>query len=112
MCKFWLHAGNQGTAYRRQNDVADQTPFVTALASAFDRGAVNRENGHHNFVLKRLPDGTVAKPTVTLQQLAAISFKVLVSCPMFSRYNPDRHKDLIMLAGHRSAIDKQCLEIL
>ena len=70
-------AGNLGTAYRRQNDVADNISFVVALAAAFDRGVTKKEQGSR-LVLQMLPDGTQAKPTVTMQQLAAVSFKVLV----------------------------------
>ncbi len=77
MSIFWQPAGNQSTNYRRQHDAADHLPFVVALAAAFDRGAVKKEPGNRQ-VLAMLPDGTQARPAVTLQQLAAVSFKVLI----------------------------------
>lgn len=74
---IWQPAGNQGQAYRRQRDVADHPPFVVALAAAFDRGVTRKETGGR-LVLALQADGTLVKPTVTLQQLAAVSFKVMV----------------------------------
>lgn len=66
-----------GFAYRRHNDVADNMPFAVALGAAFDLGAVKRDQVGRWILAVQL-DGTQAKPVVTMQQLAAVSFKVLV----------------------------------
>ena len=81
---FWQPAANQSTNYRRQHDAADHMPFVVALAAAFDRGAIKKEPGNR-LVLATLPDGTISRPAVTLQQLTAVSFKVLILSLQFCR---------------------------
>lgn len=52
-------------------------PFAVALGAAFDRGAVKRDQGGRWILAVQL-DGMQDKPVVTMQQLAAVSFKVLV----------------------------------
>ena len=74
---FWHPAGRQGSNYRRVADVADEVPFVTALAVAFDKGATTKDRDGR-WILQQL-DGEDVKPCVTIQQLGAISFKVLDS---------------------------------
>lgn len=73
-----MYAGHQGDAFRRGQDAADHTPFCVALASSFDKAAQRKEAGNR-VVLATQSDGTLMKPTVTLEQLAAVAFKV-ISC--------------------------------
>lgn len=73
--------GVDGRGYRRQSDAADNTAFVASLGNAFDKTAIQHEPGN-KLVLATNPDGSCKKPCVTLQQLAAVSFKVRVSPPI------------------------------
>lgn len=67
--------GPDGRGFRRLSDAADNTAFVVCVGGSFDKAAVKRMPGNH-LVLATNTDGSCKKPCVTLQQLAAVSFKV------------------------------------
>ncbi len=66
------------------HDAADKIPFVTVLANAFDKNAIKKSPT--TVSLLTIADGSYAKPRVTLEQLAAISFKV--QCPFQRHHDP------------------------
>ena len=53
-------------------------PFCIALAVAFDKGTQGKETGNR-VVLATQSDGSLMKPTVTLEQFATVAFKVISS---------------------------------